>query len=324
MSEYKGGTGATGSTGSTGSTGASGGGPIINNQNSDQVAGSQVSDSTIRSGDNIDLNQVRNYGDECLTEFLNEVGSEITGACMIPLNLPEAEIRNIIKRAVKWFRKNYEYSLRENYFHIPNSVFSTDTFKTTRTLNFPKENALTGGGEVFSIFGVYDLQSGWNQAGGGLDLRFNSGADFAIDKMLFRNAYDGTGSAESAEELQYYVINQSFFDTARQIMENPLSFHYSQLTGQLKFMGDTPKGDVIIECYESIENCALYNDEIFFRYVTAKVKQAVGAKLGVFRFSLPGGVEIDYDGIKSMGDEEMERVLEEIKGDEGVDWMMHS
>jgi len=25
-----------------------------------------------------------------------------------------------------------------------------------------------------------------------------------------------------------------------------------------------------------------------------------------------------------MGDEEMERVLEEIKGDEGVDWMMHS
>ena len=61
-----------------------------------------------------------------------------------------------------------------------------------------------------------------------------------------------------------------------------------------------------------------------FLDITAKVKQAVGAKLGVFKFSLPGGVEIDYDGIKSMGDEEMERVLEEIKGDEGVDWMMHS
>jgi hypothetical protein len=280
--------------------------------------------SDIRSGDNIDLSQGRDYSAGCLTEFLNEIGSEITGACMVPLNLPQAEIINIIKRAVKWFRKNYEYSLRENYFHIPNSVFDSQSFKTTRTLNFPKENATSGAGEVFSIYGVYDLASGWNTGGSGLDLRFAGGADFNIEKMFFSNSFAGTGAAESAEELQYYVINQSYFDMARQILENPLSFHYSQLTGQLKFMGDTPKGDVIIECYESIENCALYNDEIFFRYVAAKVKQAVGAKLGVFKFSLPGGVEIDYDGIKGMGDEEMDRVLEEIKGDEGVDWMFHS
>ena len=142
--------------------------------------------------------------------------------------------------------------------------------------------------------------------------------------MLFRNAFQGGGSADAAEELQYYVINQSFFDLARQVIDNPISFHYSQLTGEMKFMGDTPKGDVIIECYETIENCALYNDEIFFRYVAAKVKSAVGSKLGVFKFSLPGGVEIDYDGIKDMGDTEMEQILEEIKGDEGVDWMFHS
>lgn len=279
--------------------------------------------SDIRSGENIDLTSERVHAGDCLETFINEIGSEITGACMIPLNLPDAEIRNIIKRAVKWFRKNYEYSLRQNYFHIPNSIFSSQTFKSKRALTFPKENS-SGAGEVFSIYGVYDLASGWNTGGSGLDLRFSSGADFNIEKMFFSNSFAGTGAAESAEELQYYVINQSYFDMARQILENPLSFHYSQLTGQLKFMGDTPKGDVIIECYESIENCALYNDEIFFRYVAAKVKQAVGAKLGVFKFSLPGGVEIDYDGIKSMGDEEMERVLEEIKGDEGVDWMFHS
>jgi hypothetical protein len=243
---------------------------------------------------------------------------------MVPLNLPEPEIKNIIKRAIKWFRKNYEYSLRENYFHIPKQVFDTQSFKGTRALNFPKEDMLSGAGEVFSIYGVYDLASGWHTGGGGLDVRFSGGADFAIDKMLFSNSFQGTGASEGAEELQYYVINQSYFDMARQILENPISFSYSQLTGQLKFMGDTPKGDVIIECYESIENCALYNDEIFFRYVAAKVKQSVGAKLGVFKFSLPGGVEIDYDGIKGMGDEEMDKVLEEIKGDEGVDWMMHS
>ena len=68
----------------------------------------------------------------------------------------------------------------------------------------------------------------------------------------------------------------------------------------------------------------IYEDEIFFRYICAKVKISVGSKLSVFKFSLPGGVEIDYDGIRDMGTEEMDKILEEIKGDEGVDWMMHS
>ena len=269
------------------------------------------------------VNQERTYASDCLDAFIDEIGSEITGACMVPLNLPKEEIKNIIKRAVKWFRKNYEYAVRENYIHIPHNVFGTQSFKNSRTLHFPKES-VDGSGEVFSIYGVYDLASGWNSAAGGLDHRFQPGSDFSLDKMLFRNSFDGAGPAESAEDLQYYVINQSYFDLARQILENPISYNYSQLTGQLKFMGDTPKGDVILECYESIENCALYEEEIFFRYIAAKVKISVGSKLSVFKFSLPGGVEIDYDGIRDMGTEEMDKILEEIKGDEGVDWMMHS
>lgn len=277
----------------------------------------------IRTGEPLDFQNERDYGAECLNAFLTEIGSEITGACMVPLNLPEAEVKNITKRAIKWFRKNYEYSLRENYYHVPSAVFSSDYFKENRSVNFGPQGP-DGSGEVFSIYGVYDLASGWTTGGSGLDLRFNEGNDFAVDKMLFRNAFEGAGASESAEELQYYVINQSYFDMARQILENPLSFHYSQLTGELKFMGDTPKGDVILELYESIPDCALYNDEIFFRYVAAKVKVAIGSKLSVFKFSLPGGVEIDYDGILSMGQEELEGVKEEIKGDEGVDWMFHS
>jgi len=277
----------------------------------------------IRTGQAGDFENERDFGTECLNDFLAEIGSEITGACMVPLNLPEPEVKNIVKRAIKWFRKNYEYSLRENYYHVPKEVFSSSYFKDNRCVNFA-EAGTDGSGEVFSIYGVYDLASGWNQGGSGLDLRFTEGNDFAIDKMLFRNAFEGAGASESAEELQYYVINQSYFDMARQILENPLSFHYSRLTGELKFMGDTPKGDVILELYESIPDCALYDDEIFFRYVAAKVKVAIGSKLSVFKFSLPGGVEIDYDGILSMGQEELEAVKEEIKGDEGVDWMFHS
>lgn len=279
--------------------------------------------SEIRSGNDNSLSTPKDFGDNCQDLFLDEIADDLTGACMIPINLPKKEVMNIVKRAVKWFYKNYEYSVKENYYHVPNSVFKTDYFKSHRSLHLPQA-ADDGSGMVFSVYGLYDLASGWNQPGGGLDLRFESGSDFALEKMLFRNVYDGDGAARGAEELQYYVINQSMVDLSRQIMENPISFHFSQLTGELKFMGDTPKGDVILEVYETIPNCALYADEIFFRYVAAKVKISLGSKLSVFKFALPGNVDFDYSEIKSMGEEELSTVIEEIKGDEGVDWMMHS
>jgi hypothetical protein len=280
--------------------------------------------SEIRSGNEQSLNTPRDFGDNCLNAFLEEIGDDITGACMIPIQLPQKEIINIIKRAKKWFYKKYEYAVKENYYHVPNTVFQTEYFKTTRTLTMPGPDPVNGGGEVYSVYGVYDLASGFNGIGSGLDVRFQSGSDFAIEKMLFRRMYNGAGPAEAAEEMQYYVLNAFMADNARMILENPVSFNYSQLTGDLKIMGDTPKGDVILEVYETIPDCALYNDEIFFRYVSAKIKQSLGAKLGIFKFALPGNVEFDYDAIKSMGDDELAAIEEEIKGDEGVDWMFHS
>ena len=280
--------------------------------------------SEIRSGNDQGLNTPRDFGANCLNAFLEELGDDITGACMIPIQLPQKEIINIIKRAKKWFYKKYEYSVKENYYHIPHSVFETDYFKATRTLTLPGADPVTGGGEVYSVFGLYDLASGFNGVGGGMDVRFQSGSDFALEKMLFRRMYNGAGMSEAAEELQYYVLNASLVDMSRMILENPISYNYSQLTGDLKIMGDTPKGDVILQVYETIEDCALFNDEIFFRYVSAKIKQSLGAKLGIFKFALPGNVEFDYEAIKSMGEEELAAIEEEIKGDEGVDWMFHS
>ena len=279
--------------------------------------------SEIRSGNLNDLSTPRDFGANCLNEFLQELGDDLTGACMVPVNLPQREIVNIIKRAKKWFYKQYEDSVKENYYIIPKAVFESDYFKTQRALNLPGAGA-DGGGGVYSVFGVYDTGNGFNSTGGGLDVRFQSGGDFALEKMLFRGLYEGAGAAEAAEELQYYVLNQSLADMSRMITENPISFNYTRLNGEFKIMGDTPKDDVVLHVYETISDCALYSDEIFFRYCSAKIKQSLGAKLGIFKFALPGNVEFDYDAIKDMGDTELESIIEEIKGDEGVDYMFHS
>jgi len=261
-----------------------------------------------------------NYDAGCLNEFLDEVGSYVTGACMIPMNLPKAEVYNIVKRAKKWFYKNYEYSVVENFMYIPVDVFTTDHFRNRRALTLPDgSQSPGGGGEVFSVYGVFEDGSGF----GTNSITFSVG-DFDMERMLYGGLYGGAGVAKGMENLQYYVINQSAFEMTRQVTENPLSFHYSQQTHELKFTGDTPKKGTFLEIYETIPDCALFGDEIFFRYVAAKVMISLGQKLAIFGYNLPGNITVNADVIQSMGQEQLDRVIEEIKGDEGVDWMMHS
>lgn len=251
------------------------------------------------------------YGSACVTDFVKELADEITGSCMIPMHLPEAEVTNIIKRARKWFYKKYEYSVQENFFVIPKAAFSTAKFKSSRTINMPEG--------VYSIFGVHKT----NASSLSGDVNFTEG-DFSVERMFAANMYGNAGTAGSAEALEYYVINQKFFDLARQILNNPYSFDYNRLNRALRFTGETPTTDVILEIYETIPDCALYEDEVFFRYVAAKIKISLGHKLNIFEFQLPGGISVNADAIQSLGEDELETVIAEIAADEGTDWMMHS
>lgn len=271
-------------------------------------------------GDLADLTTPPSYDPNCLNDFLNEIGSHVTGACMIPMNLPQSEVYNIIKRAKKWFYKNYEYSMVENFLYIPKEVFATEQFKKRRALTMPGQSVTTGGGEVFSIYGVFERGAN----GYGSSITFETG-DFDMERMLYGSLSGGGSSvAASMENLQYYVVNQSAFELTRQILENPISYHYSQLTHELKFTGQTPKQDVFLEVYETIPDCALFNDEIFFRYVAAKVMVSLGQKLAIFGYNLPGNITVNADVIQGMGQDELDKVIEEIKNDEGTDWMFHS
>ena len=257
---------------------------------------------------------------ECFNNFVDELANEITGSCMIPMNLPRQEVQNIVRRAKKWFYKNYEYSVQENFLVIPAAMFESDHFKYSRSFTLPGMDPVTGGDEVFSVFAVLEKGNTW---GGSMDINFTQG-DFAIERMLMGGIYGGSKTGQAAENLQYYVINEMFFDMARQIFKNPYSFHYNQLTHELKFMGETPKKDTILKVYQTIPECALFQDEAFFRYCAAKIKISLGQKLGIFGFALPGNIQVNPDLIKGLGEEELSALVEEIKSDEGTDWMFHS
>lgn len=263
------------------------------------------------------------YQIDCFNEFVNELASDITGSCMIPMNLPRVEVQNIVKRAKKWFYKNYEYSMKESFMVLPVALFDSEHFKKTRSFVLPGMQTtgnLIGGGEVYSVYGCFETGSNW---GGSTDINFTQG-DFSAERMLMGGMYGGANTASAAENLQAFVINESFYDLARQIIHNPISYHYNQLTHELRFTGETPKKNVILEIYETIPECALFGDEAFFRYCAAKIKISLGQKLGIFGFALPGNITVSPDLIQGLGESELEAVIEEIKSDEGTDWMMHS
>ena len=266
-----------------------------------------MSDNII--GNNSHLDKPTWDDNKCFNDFVNELASEVTGSCMIPMNLPKSEVENIVKRAKKWFYKNYEYSMKENFMVLPKELFESNLFKSRRCFTLPKMDPVTGGGEVYSVYGCFETGSKY---AGGTDIRFSQG-DFAIERMMYTGMFSGDGVVDAAENLQYYVVNESFFDMARQILENPIGYHYNQLTHEIKFTGETPNRDIILEVYETIPECALFEDEAFFRYCAAKIKISLGQKLSIFGFALPGNIEVNADAIQGLGEGELEAVIEEIK-----------
>ena len=276
--------------------------------------------SDINFGQEPEIIMPPSWDSTCTNDFLNLLADDITGSCMIPMNIPKKEVYNIVQRAKKWFYKNYEYSVKESFYILPVALFKTEYFKRTRSFTLPKEDPTTGGGEVYSVYGVQQIGS---RFGAGTSMTFTTG-DFAMERMLYGGLYGGTGTVAGAENLQYYVINESYFDLTRQILNNPLSFNYNQLTHEIRFTGELPLKDVVLEVYETVPECALFADEAFFRYCAAKIKIALGNKMQIFGYNLPGGISINADAIQSLGESELEKVIEEIKTDEGTDWMMHS
>lgn len=255
---------------------------------------------------------------QCMDEFIRNINSHITGACMIPIKLPKKEVINIVKRAKEWFYKNYEDSVQANYYVIDKSNYNTDYFKKSRMMILPGQRP-DGSGRIFSVNNL--IVAGENIAGSrGKSLH----GDFADDRIMFGGGNNSRPISKNADDLMYYVVSEKFFDMARQVLVNKISFSYNRLTRNLKILGENPSNHLVLEVYETISDCALYEDEIFFRYVAAQVKKAIGTMIMMFGYDMPGNITLNGDMIRDDADNELTEIKEEIKDDEGTDWFLTS
>lgn len=261
---------------------------------------------------------------ECLNDFVESIQNEMSVNGAIPFTIPAESIAQLTKNAKTMFYKMYEDATEEMFIAIPESEIRKRRFQRgVHTMKEPGDNKVTNRKEhtrgtyllpegVVSVVGVYEIgafsgESGWNSG-----LLGKSAGDVSLHRMVYQSVYDRT-MAVSADNTMYYICTEAFLDMSRQIFQNMISFKYNRLTNNLRFLGELPKSDVILDVLVRVPDCDLYNDDLFRRYVIADCKVQLSRILGAFSYQMPGNISVNVEAIANEGSSEKEQIIQELK-----------
>ena len=258
------------------------------------------------------------------SELIQEIKDDLSHSCSLPYNLKDPEIKRIIKRARGWFFDNYQYAVEDRIFVMDNSLFNHPEFRKTRHIALPA-----------NIVTVYDVREV-----NGVGITGTPDKDFGDSKLL---GSELLMSPFVGDNLVYRTVMYSYFDLAKAYLLETFAFKWNKNSKKLTILGRDPnrsgmggsqgsasnKGtfdvggvSIAVKCFVAINDDELYDDELFVRYCIAKAKIQLARILGTFSFNLPGNISINYDMIASEGKEELDAIIEEIKGDQGVDFFL--
>lgn len=237
----------------------------------------------------------------CLESFLLRVKDELTVSCSIPITIPDKNLLTVIDTCKKWFYEHYQYSVQEDFLHIKESAFSTESFKKNRGVKLPLD--------IFSVTFVHKTNYRNNSPFGLL----SASSTMPYNTINSYNDYD--------YDLVSYIMHENFESLRSSILDRKyVSHNFNKLTHIFKLTGEIPKTDLVLSVLRRIPDCALFEDSYFFSYVVGKSMLNISRVLGLFTFNLPGGVQMNYDVIQSEGQTMVDKIEEEIKTNEPVDW----
>lgn len=263
---------------------------------------------------------------ECLNDFVESIQAEISVNCSIPFNIPAESIAQLTKNAKQLFYKSYEDASEEQFIAIPHKEILKKQFNKgvghmkgegDKEVLKDRRGTYKLPEGVISVVGVYEI-GGWSgEAGWNSGLLGKTSGDISLHRMVYQSVYDRT-MAISADNTMYYICTEAFLDMSRQIFQNMISFRYNRLTNNLRFLGELPKDDVVLDVLVRVPDCDLYNDEMFRRYVIADCKNQLGRILNSFTYQLPGNVSINSEAIANEGNAEKEAIIQELKDMSGA------
>lgn len=235
-----------------------------------------------------------------IEELIDQVNTELTISCALPKTLPDASIRLIIeKRALPWFYRNYMYAVQKLYYGVRKDAFTVDPMSGYSSIELPCE--------IQSVVYLYETR------GTSLyQLGLNT-PNLSVNLGVTNQPYLASATTTIAELGVYKTILDSMSDMMDQLNKYTLKHHFNPLNHQLNVLTNM-KYDVIIEAYANIPKENLFEDDLFFNYVVGQSKIQLGNLVGRYDFTLPGGVKVNAADLISQGQEEVNKVVEEVKG----------
>lgn len=261
-----------------------------------------------------------------IEELIDVVQGELTISCALPKLLPDLEIRRIIEnKAMGWFFQNYYYAVSKIYYYIDRRAFLTDEFTNYKYVTLPCE--------IQTISWIYETRD---------SSLFNIGINapnLSINLGVTNQPYLSSYVSTIAELGTYKTILDSFSDMLDTLSLNTVKFHYNQMNNRLNILSGgnsehigtagTPSSSLgqtynsmVLETYANVENEALFADPMFVTYVTGMAKQQLGNLMTRYNFTLPGGIQYNGDALIGEGKDEVQRIIDEIKGQSNSSWFV--
>jgi hypothetical protein len=241
-----------------------------------------------------------------IDEFIDLVQNEISISCSLPKTLPDVNLRQIVEtRALPWFYRNYQFAVQKIYYLIKKEAFSAEEFTRYNYVSVPCE--------IQSVVYLYEVRSASL-----FQLGINS-PNLSINLGVTNQPYLSSYVTTIGELGVYKTMLDNMSDMMNQLNKYTLKYSFNQLNHRLHILTKV-QYDVIIEAYANIPQENLFKDDLFFKFCVGWAKVQLGNMMGMYDFSLPGGVKINHASLITQGQAEIKEVEEEIKGQSNSSW----
>jgi len=238
-----------------------------------------------------------------IEEFIDRVNTDLTVNCALPKTLPDAAIRQIIEaRALQYFYRNHIGAVQKMYYHIKKDAFYTEEFTRYSYITLPDE--IQSVSYLYEVRGTSLFQLGINTP--------NLSVNLGVTNQPYLSSFVTT----IGELGTYKTLLDNMSDMLNQLNKYTLKHQFNYLQHRLHILTKV-NHDVIIEAYANIPREYLFKDDLFYKYVVGWAKVQLGNMLGLYDFSLPGAVKINYSNLVTQGQAEIKEVEEEVKNSNG-------
>ena len=261
--------------------------------------------------------------DDIDREFIERINNRITLYGEIPYTVPTRLIIEMIKEAALiFYRQSYGRAKHIRYLLLR----SSDVIKYMSEQTEHYDNLLGYGCKlppfVSAVLRIYktndDIIRQPQSMLSGDDSSMQGGSTYSIST----SNYMMNGGLRGINN-HFYAIERTvrMTEVGQQMSVSGVGIphNYNRGTHMLFLNVDIPKySSFVLKCSCNVDVQALYNDDLFIKYVFARCKKELKRLLSGHTFQLPGDVQMNGDEICSNADEEIREVEEILKNHNSI------